>query len=74
MARRSIAAARKAVPSRAKKTAKAAAPAARKGNRKKKRPLPPDDPAVKSRTRAAQAEAKGRVSERLKTSMRSGNR
>ena len=69
-----VAAARKAVPSRAKKTAKAAAPAARKGNRKKKRPLPPDDPAVKSRTRAAQAEAKGRVSERLKTSMRSGNR
>ena len=69
-----VAAARKAVPSRATKTAKAAAPAGRKGNRKKKRPLPPDDTAVKSRTRAAQAEAKGRVSERLKTSMRSGNR
>lgn len=55
-------------------TRKSAKPAERKGNRKRKRPLPPDDPAVKARTRAAQAEAKGRTSERLKTSMRGGNR
>jgi hypothetical protein len=69
-----VAAARKVVPSTAKKTAKAAAPAARKGNRKKKRPLPPDDPMVQATTRNAMAQVKARTARAIRSSRRAGNR
>jgi hypothetical protein len=72
-----VAAARKVVPSRATKTkttAKAAAPAGRKGNRKKKRPLPPNDPMVQATTRNATAQVKARTARTMRTSRRSGNR
>ena len=44
------------------------------GNRKLKRPLPPDDPLVKATTRTRLAEAKGRATKRARTTQRSGNR
>ncbi|MBK5296963.1 MAG: hypothetical protein JJE40_07385 [Vicinamibacteria bacterium] len=44
------------------------------GNRKRKRPLPPDDPMVAATERARSAEAKGRAAQRARTSRRSGNR
>lgn len=47
---------------------------ARTGNRKRKRPLPPDDPMVEATTRTRLAEAKGRAAKRARTSQRSGNR
>ena len=57
---------------------KAGAPAksakAKTGNRKKKRPLPPDDPMVAATTRARAAEAKGRAAKQARTTRRSGNR
>lgn len=57
---------------------KASAPAkpakAKTGNRKKKRPLPPDDPMVAATTRARAAEAKGRAAKQARTTRRSGNR
>jgi hypothetical protein len=46
----------------------------RTGNRKLKRPLPPDDPLVKGTTRTRLAEAKGRATKRARTTQRSGNR
>jgi hypothetical protein len=68
-----VAAARKAVPSGAKKT-KTAASAGRTGNRKKKRPLPPDDPMVQATTRNATAQVKARTAQAMRTTRRSGNR
>ena len=47
---------------------------AKKGNGKRKRPLPPDDPMVAATERARAAEAKGRAASRTRTSQRSGNR
>ena len=47
---------------------------AKKGNGKRKRPLPPDDPMVAATERARAAEAKGRAANRARTSQRSGNR
>ena len=44
------------------------------GNRKRKRPLPPDEPMVAQTERARAAEAKGRAAKRARTSNRSGNR
>ena len=55
-------------------TAKKGASNARKGNRKKKRPLPPDEPMVAATERARSAEAKARAAQRARTSQRSGNR
>lgn len=46
----------------------------KKGNGKRKRPLPPDDPMVAATERARAAEAKGRAANRVRTSQRSGNR
>lgn len=53
---------------------KPAKTSARKGNGKRKRPLPPDDPMVAATERARAAEAKGRAANRARTSQRSGNR
>ena len=50
------------------------AKAAKKGNRKRKRPLPPDEPMVGATERTRAAEAKGRAAKRARTSLRSGNR
>ena len=44
------------------------------GNRKRKRPLPPDEPMVAQTERARAAEAKGRAAKRARTTNRSGNR
>ena len=46
----------------------------RTGNRKQKRPLPPDQPMVEATTKTRLAEAKGRAAQRARTSQRSGNR
>jgi len=46
----------------------------RTGNRKKKRPLPPNDPMVEATARTRMAEAKGRAAKRARTTQRSGNR
>ena len=46
----------------------------RKGNRKKKRALPPDDPMVAATTRATMADAKARTALQIRTSRRAGNR
>ena len=46
----------------------------RTGNRKRKRPLPPDDPMVEATTRTRLAEAKARAAKRARTTQRSGNR
>ncbi len=54
--------------------AKPAPKKARTGNRKRKRPLPPDAPLVETRTRVSAADAKGRAAKRSRTSNRSGNR
>ena len=53
---------------------KARAAGQKTGNRKRKRPLPPDDPIVAQTERARAAEAKGRAATRARTSGRSGNR
>ena len=47
---------------------------AKTGNRKRKRPLPPDEPMVAATERIRAAEAKGRAAKRARTSLRSGNR
>ena len=57
---------------RGKVSKKAKAP--KKGNRKRKRPLPPDEPMVAATERTRSAEAKARASQRARTSLRSGNR
>jgi len=57
----------KAVPKKTRAAGKA-------GNRKRKRPLPPDEPMVAQTERARAAEAKGRAAKRARTSNRSGNR
>jgi len=54
--------------------AKPAPKKAKTGNRKRKRPLPPDAPLVEAQTRASAADAKGRAAKRSRTSNRSGNR
>jgi hypothetical protein len=54
-----------------KRTAKAGT---KTGNRKRKRPLPPDQPMVAQTERVRAAEAKGRAAKRARTSNRSGNR
>ena len=46
----------------------------RTGNRKQKRPLPPDQPMVEATTKTRLAQAKGRAAKRARTSQRSGNR
>jgi hypothetical protein len=73
--RKTASAARKAVTRPAARTA-AAQPArqGKKGNRKKKRPLPPDDPMVGRTTRAATAQVKARTAQQMRTTRRSGNR
>jgi hypothetical protein len=53
---------------------KARATGAKKGNRKQKRALPPDEPMVTATSRARAADAKGRAAQRARTSRRSGNR
>ena len=53
---------------------KSAKTGARKGNGKRKRPLPADDPMVAATERARAAEAKGRAASRARTAQRSGNR
>lgn len=53
------------------------APATRrpvKGNGKRKRPLPPDEPLVTATEKMRTAEAKGRAAKRARSSPRSGNR
>lgn len=78
--RKTASAARKAVrPAADKPTVASPAAAqpstdARKGNRKKKRPLPPDDPMVSRTTRAATADVKARTAQQMRTTRRSGNR
>ena len=78
--RKTATAARKAVTPVAGKPAAAqpatAQPATqeRKGNRKQKRPLPPNDPMVAQTTRAATAQVKARTSQQMRTARRSGNR
>ena len=69
----------KAVPSfvglgRTKAVPKKTRAAGKTGNRKRKRPLPPDEPMVAQTERARAAEAKGRAAKRARTSNRSGNR
>lgn len=56
------------------KTKTSAKTGARKGNGKRKRPLPQDDPMVAATERARAAEAKGRAASRVRTAQRSGNR
>ena len=56
------------------KTVSKKAKAAKTGNRKRKRPLPPDEPMVAATERTRSAEAKARASQRARTSLRSGNR
>lgn len=56
------------------KTASKKAKAAKKGNGKRKRPLPPDEPMVAATERRRAAEAKGRAAQRARTSLRSGGR
>jgi hypothetical protein len=64
-----------ALPALPRRTAAPAKPPkARTGNRKKKRPLPPDDPMVAATTRARSAEAKARAAERVRSTRRAGNR
>ena len=63
-----------AVPLLGRGKAAKKAKSAKTGNRKRKRPLPPDDPMVAATERARSAEAKGRAAQRSRTSMRSGNR
>jgi hypothetical protein len=64
-----------ALPIPGRKASTPAKPAkAKTGNRKKKRPLPPDDPMVAATTRARAAEAKGRAAQQVRTTRRSGNR
>jgi hypothetical protein len=53
---------------------KRAAKKTRTGNRKRKRPLPPNNPMVEATTRTRLAEAKGRAAKRDRTTQRSGNR
>jgi hypothetical protein len=47
---------------------------AKTGNRKHKRPLPPDEPMVAQAERARAAEAKGRTAARTRRARASGNR
>jgi hypothetical protein len=56
------------------KTVSKKAKSAKTGNRKRKRPLPPDEPMVAATERTRAAEAKGRAAQRARTSLRSGNR
>ncbi len=63
-----------AVVSRLKPAAPKRPLKAKTGNRKRKRPLPPDTPMVQATTRASAADAKARASTRARTSVRSGNR
>jgi hypothetical protein len=78
--RKTATAARKAVtpaagkPAAAKPVAAQPATAAKKGNGKQKRPLPPNDPMVSQTTRAATAQAKARTAQQMRTTRRSGNR
>jgi hypothetical protein len=62
------------IPGRKVASAPAKPARAKTGNRKKKRPLPPDDPMVAATTRARAAEAKGRAAKQARTTRRSGNR
>jgi hypothetical protein len=72
--RKTASAARKAVTRAAVKPAAQPARQEKKGNRKKKRPLPPDDPMVGHTTRAATAQVKARTAQQMRTTRRSGNR
>lgn len=62
------------IPGRRAASAPAKPAKAKAGNRKKKRPLPPDDLMVAATTRASAAEAKGRAAKQARTTRRSGNR
>ena len=59
---------------RTKAATKKTRAAGKTGNRKRKRPLPPDDPMVAQTERVRTAESKGRAAKRARTSNRSGNR
>jgi hypothetical protein len=63
-----------AVVSRLKPAAPKRSAKPKTGNRKRKRPLPPDTPMVQATTRASAADAKARAATRARTSVRSGNR